>query len=59
MNRLLLFLIIAVYVVSCTPKLGTKGDTGEYIEDVSAYRPKVDLEAPTISDDNQITTLFT
>ena len=41
MNRLIIVLFILTYVVSCTPKLKTKSDTGDYVEDVSDYRPKI------------------
>ncbi len=41
MYRLLIVLGLAVYVVSCSPKLASTGDTKDYIEDVSAFRPSV------------------
>ena len=55
MNRLIVFLFILASVASCTPKLGTKGDTGEYDEDVSAYRPKIEVDEISEPDDEEIT----
>ena len=55
MNRLIVFLFIIVLVVNCTPKLGTKGDTGEYVEDVSAYRPTIEEDESAVTEDEDTT----
>lgn len=51
MNRIFLFLIIISYVVSCTPKLATKGTTEDYTEDVSEFRPTISVE--DLEDENK------
>jgi len=45
MNRLALFILLALYVFSCSPKLATKSTLEEYDEDLSSYRPNVEIDA--------------
>lgn len=48
MNRLIVLLLLVVY--SCTPKLATKNVTEDYSEDVSAFRPKIEMMETEIVD---------
>jgi len=44
---------LAVYMVNCSPKLASTGDTKDYVEDVSTFRPSVpDLESEAIEKSN-------
>ena len=53
MYKLFIFLILALYVVSCSPKLASTSDTKDYVEDVSAFRPSVPQdEQQDISSEN-------
>lgn len=42
MLRILIFILISAYVISCTPKLATSVATKDYTEDVSDFRPTVE-----------------
>lgn len=44
MNRLALFVLLSLYVFSCSPKLATKSTLEEYDEDLSSYRPNIEIE---------------
>lgn len=44
MYRLILFVVVAAFVANCTPKLATKGEVKDYTEDVSAFRPKLEID---------------
>lgn len=41
MHKILITLIIFSFAVSCAPKLTTSSTTGDYSEDVSAFRPAI------------------
>lgn len=47
MYRYLILLFLGMYVVGCTPKLVTQTSSKDYLEDVSAYRPKAEVEMKT------------
>ena len=51
MNRLIIAFVILAFAFSCAPKLSSTSDTGDYSEDVSDYRPKVDFVEPKLDDD--------
>ncbi len=51
MYRIALFLFLAIYIVSCAPKLATTKTAESYDEDVSAFRPKIEA-AETGSTEN-------
>jgi hypothetical protein len=45
MTRFLLFVLIVGYFISCTPKLATKSASEDYNEDLSSYRPNIEMES--------------
>ena len=55
MNRLIVFIFLLAFVVQCTPKLRTKGDVGEHVEDVSAYRPTIEADESTAIESDETT----
>lgn len=43
MYRLLILVLILAYIAGCSPKLATKRTVTDYSEDVSAFRPTVEI----------------
>ena len=41
MYKYVVILVLVIYAASCSPKLTTTTATEDYVEDLSAYRPKV------------------
>ncbi len=44
MYKYLTLLVLGLYTVGCTPKLVTQTTSDDYSEDVSAFRPKVEVK---------------
>lgn len=43
-HRLLFLIFVAGYIFSCSPKLATKSTSEDYEEDLSSFRPTIDME---------------
>jgi 5-carboxymethyl-2-hydroxymuconate isomerase len=44
MYRSILFVFVAGYIFSCSPKLATTSTSEDYDEDISSFRPAIDME---------------
>ena len=44
MYKLLIFILIVGFAVSCSPKLATTTTTEDYDEDLSAFRPTIEIQ---------------
>lgn len=54
MYRIILFVLVAALVANCTPKLATKGEVKDYTEDVSAFRPKLEVDEIEIGEESEV-----
>jgi hypothetical protein len=50
MNRSAVLLLLTLYIFSCSPKLATKSTVKDYDEDLSSYRPSIEVEEPDNTD---------
>ncbi len=50
MNKLALLLVLTLYIFSCSPKLATKSTVEDYDEDLSSYRPSIEVDEPGNTD---------
>lgn len=53
MNKLFLLLIVALYVVGCSPKIASTSTSADYSEDVSAFRPTIEVDETTASESSE------
>ena len=47
MKQAIVFLLFIGFIYSCSPKLRTQKDVADYTEDVSAFRPKIEVGEET------------
>lgn len=50
MYRLSLFLLFILLLFRCSPKIASTSPKEEYTEDLSAYRPAIEMASPVVTD---------